>query len=114
MSNTNEQSSAFGLLAESSATGGGAKTSMPINEWLQALNTDGLIAIPTFHGVKGEQVGYRSGEIHNQLRQVLSRYFYIYRNVKGSAQPYMFVALKKKVFTDEGIQASVVSEHKEV
>jgi len=106
-------SSALALLQKSSATGGGPKSSMPVEDWAEAIKADGVVAVPTFHGTKGEQIGYRSGEIHDQLKKHWNKYFYVYRNIEGSEQPYLFLAFRKKVFTDAGIPVTLINEYSE-
>lgn len=98
MSNEQPFGNAKALFAQSEKTGGGPKTTMPVQLWLSEISAHGLISIPTFHGEKGESSGYRSGEVHGQLRKVLSKYFYAYR--VSEEQTYLFVADKKKTFLD--------------
>lgn len=88
------------LFAESEKTGGGPKTTMPVDSWLDEISANGLVSIPTFHGERGELSGYRSGELHGQLRKKLSKYFYAYRVSEG--QTYLFVSEKKRVFIELG------------
>lgn len=100
LSNTNPDLTAIELFAVADKTGGGPKTTMPVQVWLDEISASGLTSIPTFHGERGEFSGYRSGEVHGQLRKELTKYFYAYRVREG--QTYLFVAVKARVFLDLG------------
>ncbi len=100
MNDESDISPAKMLFVESEKTGGGPKTTMPVDSWLDEISANGLVSIATFHGERKESSGYRSGEVHGQLRKVLSLYWYAYRVSEG--QTYLFVSKVKKVFIDLG------------